>query len=74
MTITNIDNLLTDDAILAELGARIAARRVDLQLTQAAVAEEAGMSPVFETARMYKGKTPALPLVRMFGITTFELG
>ena len=41
MTITN---LLTDDAVLAELGARIAARRIDLQLTQADVAEQAGIA------------------------------
>jgi len=40
----NISNLLTDDAVLAEIGSRIAARRVDLQLTQAAVAEQAGIA------------------------------
>jgi transcriptional regulator with XRE-family HTH domain len=40
----NISNLLTDDAVLSEIGARIAARRVDLQLTQAAVAEQAGIA------------------------------
>lgn len=40
----SISNLLTDEAILAELGARLAARRVDLQLTQAAVAEQAGIA------------------------------
>ena len=40
----NLSSLLTDDAILAELGARLAARRVDLQLTQAAVAEQAGIA------------------------------
>jgi hypothetical protein len=33
-----------------------------------------GMSPVFETARMYRGGDPGLPLQRIFGITTFELG
>jgi hypothetical protein len=38
------------------------------------LAESAGMSPVFETARMYKGRAPELPLTRIFGITTFELG
>lgn len=32
------------------------------------------LSPVFETARMYRGAAPALPLDRIFGITTFELG
>jgi len=32
------------------------------------------LSPVFETARMYRGAMPDLPLGRIFGITTFELG
>ncbi|MEQ8514338.1 MAG: helix-turn-helix transcriptional regulator [Chromatocurvus sp.] len=39
-----ITGLLTDDAVLAELGARIGGRRVELQLTQAAVAEQAGIA------------------------------
>jgi len=32
------------------------------------------LSPVFETARMYRGPVPDLPLSRIYGITTFELG
>ena len=32
------------------------------------------LSPVFETARMYRGTMPDLPLGRIFGIATFELG
>jgi len=32
------------------------------------------MKPVFETARMYTGCAPALPLARAFGVTSFELG
>lgn len=39
-----------------------------------ALAERCGMSVVFETARMYTEKAPALPLRRLFGVTTFELG
>ncbi len=39
-----ITALLTDEAVLAELGARITARRIELQLTQAAVAEQAGIA------------------------------
>ncbi|MDJ0949139.1 MAG: GNAT family N-acetyltransferase [Alphaproteobacteria bacterium] len=39
-----------------------------------ALAERHGMTPIFETARMYKGAAPDLPLDRIFGITTFELG
>ncbi|NTV66498.1 MAG: GNAT family N-acetyltransferase [Chlorobaculum sp.] len=32
------------------------------------------MSVVFETARMYKGAAPQLPVERIYGVTTFELG
>lgn len=39
-----------------------------------ALAERYDLSPEFETARMYKGPIPSLPLERTFGITTFELG
>lgn len=39
-----ISELGTDDAILAELGARLAHRRVGLQLTQADAAREAGIA------------------------------
>lgn len=39
-----ISKLLTDDAILAEIGQRIARRRLDMQLTQAVAAEQAGVS------------------------------
>jgi Acetyltransferase (GNAT) domain len=39
-----------------------------------ALAERQGLSRVFETARMYRGPAPALPMDRIFGITSFELG
>jgi len=32
------------------------------------------MQSVFETARMYSGTVPPLPLDRIFGVTSFELG
>jgi hypothetical protein len=38
------------------------------------LAERHAMSVVFETARMYTGAAPKLPLARLFGVTTFELG
>ncbi|MEA1833925.1 GNAT family N-acetyltransferase [Methylobacterium durans] len=38
------------------------------------LAESYGLAPVFETARMYRGAPPDLPLGETFGITTFELG
>jgi transcriptional regulator with XRE-family HTH domain len=39
-----IEGLLTDEAILAELGGRLAQRRLELQLTQEILAEQAGVS------------------------------
>jgi hypothetical protein len=39
-----------------------------------ALAERYGLTVQFETARMYRGGTPDLPLSQTFGITTFELG
>lgn len=39
-----------------------------------ALAERHGMRIVFETARMYLGQAPALPLDATYGITTYELG
>ena len=33
-----------------------------------------GLTPVFETARMYTGADPAIDLSKLFGVTTFELG
>lgn len=39
-----------------------------------AMAEAAGMSPVFKTARMYRGEAPILPDQEIYGITSFELG
>ncbi len=38
------------------------------------LAKRCKMSAVFETARMYSGTAPVLPLSRLFGVTTFELG
>ncbi|BBO85796.1 transcriptional regulator [Desulfosarcina ovata subsp. sediminis] len=44
MTIDKLSKLMTDDAILAELGFRMARCRIDRQLTQAALAHQAGVS------------------------------
>ena len=38
------------------------------------MAESAGLEPVFETARMYRGSAPNLPWPKIFGVTSFELG
>lgn len=38
------------------------------------MAMKKGLQPVFGTVRMYSKKAPLLPLNRIFGVTTFELG
>ena len=38
------------------------------------LAEEFGLTPQFETARMYLGPAPTTDLGRLFGVTSFELG
>jgi GNAT superfamily N-acetyltransferase len=39
-----------------------------------ALAQEHGMSPLFETARMYTAPPPSFDAARVWGISTFELG
>lgn len=39
-----------------------------------ALASKYKMSKVFETARMYTGDFPALPLTRLYGVTNLEMG
>lgn len=39
-----------------------------------ALAQNLGLAPVFETARMYTAPMPPLRLERVFGVTTLELG
>jgi hypothetical protein len=39
-----------------------------------ALVTERGMTPMFETARMYRGGIPQIALDRVFGVTTLELG
>lgn len=38
------------------------------------LAKRHGMTAVFETARMYTGPAPVLPLDRLYGVTSYELG
>ena len=44
MTRIKITNELTDEALLAEIGERLAQRRITFRLTQAGLAERAGVS------------------------------
>jgi hypothetical protein len=38
------------------------------------IQEKYNMKYVFETARMYKNGKPEIPIEKVFGVTTFELG
>lgn len=42
--------------------------------TAVELARRHGLEPIFETARMYNGPPPKLPLEAIYGITSFELG
>lgn len=74
MTTMKITASLTDAAVLTELGVRIAARRIDLQLTQAAVAEQAGIAKR-TLERMEAGHTSQLAtLVRVLRVLDAAAG
>jgi hypothetical protein len=68
------------EALFAALAARVPAGEalfLDVPEPNAdalALAERHAMNVAFETARMYTDSPPALPLARLFGVTTFELG
>jgi ribosomal protein S18 acetylase RimI-like enzyme len=50
---------------------------LDVPLTNAAamaLVKRLGMTPAFETARMYAGADPQLPVQRIFAVTSLELG
>ncbi|MEV7320865.1 GNAT family N-acetyltransferase [Streptomyces sp. NPDC093970] len=62
-------------ALLAEAaGRRVAVDVPGTSPAGVALAEEAGFSPSFETARMYTGPVREHALERVFGVTTLELG
>ena len=67
------------EALFRSLAAQAGGEPVFLDLPEPnsaaqALAARHGLAPVFETARMYRGPAPKLPLSRIYGITTFELG
>lgn len=46
----------------------------DINPAAVRLAEELGLSPSFETARMYTGPSPDVDHTGLFGITSLELG
>src|SRR3954451_13784211 len=67
------------EALFQSLAAEVGGEPVFLDVPEPnpaaqALAARHGLAPVFETARMYRGPDPQLPLARIYGITTLELG
>jgi GNAT superfamily N-acetyltransferase len=66
-------------ALLSQLAADAAAETIFIDIPEPnnaarELAQDLGLTPAFETARMYLGPAPNLPLDETFGITTLELG
>lgn len=73
------DDEATADAIFTALACPLRDALITLDapepnLAASRLVDRHGLRPVFETARMYRGVAPSLPLARIFGITSFELG
>lgn len=80
-----IGPLLADDRAMAEtlladllpaigMGAEVYLDTPEPNPEATALAEALGLTPGFETARMYTGPAPALDIAKIYGVTTFELG
>src|SRR5207245_11037980 len=73
------DDRATAEAVLSALLAGVGGGEIFLDVPSVnrdaiALAQDFGLAPVFETARMYTGAIPPLRLERVFGVTSFELG
>jgi hypothetical protein len=73
------ENRAAAETVLSALVARAGGSEIFLDVPginreAIALAQSVGLSPVFETARMYTGAICTLSLERVFGVTTFELG
>ena len=63
-----ISNLLTDEAVLAEIGKRITRRRIELQLSQAKLAEQAGIAKRTVERIEAGGSTQTVSMIRVFRV------
>jgi GNAT superfamily N-acetyltransferase len=73
------DDRATAEVVLSALLASVGGGEIFLDVPginreAVALAQDLGLAPVFETARMYTGTIAPLRLERVFGVTTFELG
>jgi transcriptional regulator with XRE-family HTH domain len=63
-----LTELQSDDVILAEIGARIASRRIEMHLTQADLAEQAGIGKRTVERLENGGSTQMSTLIRIFRV------
>ncbi len=74
------DDAPTAEALFDALVTRIPAGEpvyIDIPQPNAdalALVTRRNMTPMFETARMYRGNAPAIAIDKVFGVTTLELG
>ena len=73
------DDRATAETVLSALLARVGGGEIFLDVPGTnveaiALAQDFGLAPVFETARMYTGAIAPLRLERVFGVASFELG
>ncbi|MGD6934389.1 MAG: GNAT family N-acetyltransferase [Candidatus Bathyarchaeia archaeon] len=73
------EDKVTAELLLSSLASRVSGEEVFLDVPEpniagVALAKSFGMKPVFSTVRMYTKDAPKLPLEKIFGVTTFELG
>jgi hypothetical protein len=62
-------------ALAAKMGAAaVAIDMPDINKPAVTLAEQAGLKPSFETARMYTGANPDIDHAGLFGVTSLELG
>ncbi|MCC8404576.1 GNAT family N-acetyltransferase [Paraburkholderia sp. MMS20-SJTN17] len=63
------------DGLVASVAGEVIAFDVpEVNAAAVALAERNGMVSTFETARMYTGTPPDIPVQRVFGVSSFELG
>ena len=73
------DDRAAAEAVLSALLASVGGGEIFLDVPSinrdaVALAQDLGLAPVFETARMYTGAIPPLRLERVFGVTTLSWG
>ncbi|CAK0779220.1 GNAT family N-acetyltransferase [Azospirillaceae bacterium] len=65
---------LMDALVEAAVGQRLFIDIPEVNRAASSLMSRLGLTPIFETVRMYAGPLPALPRDRIFGVTSLELG